>query len=65
MTGQFRMIDLAPGQRTMTVRAADIERIEEPDPHPDLSWLEPDANPANAEANADPIRRLRRSPGHW
>ena len=48
MTDQFRMIDLAPGQRTMTVRAGDIERIEEPDPHPDLSWLELDANPANA-----------------
>ena len=63
MTGQFRMIDLAPGQRTMTVRAADIERIEEPDPHPDLSWLEPDANPANAEANAERLASYRA--GEW
>ena len=63
MTGQFRMIDLAPGQRTMTVRAADIERIEEPDPHPDLSWLEPDANPANAEFNAARLASYRA--GEW
>ena len=63
MTVQFRMIDLAPGQRTMTVRAADIERIEEPDPHPDLSWLEPDANPANAEANAERLASYRA--GEW
>ena len=63
MTDQFRMIDLAPGQRTMTVRAADIERIEEPDPHPDLSWLEPDANPANAAVNAERLASYRA--GEW
>ena len=63
MTTPFRMIDLAPGQRTMTVRAADIDRIEEPDPHPDLSWLDPDANPANAEANAERLAAYRA--GEW
>ena len=63
MTDQFRMIDLAPGQRMMTVRADDIERIEEPDPHPDLSWLEPDANPADAEANAERLAAWRA--GEW
>ena len=63
MTDQFRMIDLAPGQRMMTVRADDIERIEEPDPHTDLSWLEPDANPADAEANA--VRLAAYRAGEW
>ena len=48
MTDRFRIIDLAPGQRTMTVRAADLERIEELDPHPDLSRLDPDADPAKS-----------------
>ena len=63
MTDRFRMIDLAPGRRAMTVRASDIERIEEHDPHPDLSWLELDANPANAEANAE--RRAAYDAGEW
>ena len=63
MIDQFRMTDLAPGQRTMTVCAADIDRIEEPDPHPDLSWLDPDANPANAEANAERLAAYRA--GEW
>lgn len=63
MTDPFRMIDLAPGRRAMTVRAADIERVEEPDPHPDLSWLEPDANPADAEANAERLAAYRA--GEW
>ena len=63
MTDQFRMIDLTPGRRTMTVRAADLERIEEPDPHPDLSWLDPDANPANAEINAERLAAYRA--GEW
>ena len=63
MTDQFRMTALAPGQRTMTVRAADIDRIEEPDPHPDLSWLDPDANPADAEANAERLAAYRA--GEW
>ena len=48
MTDRLRM--LAPGRRAMTVRAADLERIEEPDPHPDLSWLDPDVSPAEANA---------------
>ena len=63
MTDPVRMIDLAPGQRAMTVRAADIERVEEFDPHPDLSWLEPDANPAAAEANAERLTAYRA--GGW
>ena len=63
MTDPFRMIDLAPGRRVMTVHAADIERVEEPDPHPDLSWLEPDANPADAEANAERLAAYRA--GEW
>ena len=63
MTDPARMIDLAPGQRAMTVRAADIERVEELDPHPDLSWLEPDANPAAAEANAERLAAYRA--GGW
>ena len=63
MTDPARMIDLAPGQRAMTVRAADIERVEELDPHPDLSWLEPDANPADAEANAGRLAAYRA--GEW
>lgn len=63
MTDQFRMLDRVPGQRTMTVRAGDLERIEEPDPHPDLSWLEPDANPAAAEANAARLAAYRA--GEW
>ena len=63
MTDQFRMLDRVPGQRTMTVRAGDIERIEEPDPHPDLSWLEPDANPADAKANAARLAAYRA--GEW
>ena len=63
MTDPFRMIDLAPGRRAMTVRAADIERVEEPDPHPDLSWLEPDANPADAEASAERLAAYRA--GEW
>ena len=63
MIDPFRMIDLAPGQRTMTVCAADIQRIEEPDPYPDLSWLDPDANPANAKANAERLAAYRA--GEW
>ena len=63
MTDQFRMTDLAPGQRTMTVRAADIDRIEELDPYPDLSWLDPDANPADAGANAERLAAYRA--GEW
>ena len=63
MTDQFRMLDHAPGRRTMTVRAADLERIVEDDPYPDLSWLEPDANPANAEANAERLAACRE--GEW
>ncbi len=63
MTDQFRMLDHAPGQRTMTVRAADLERIVEDDPYPDLSWLEPDANPANAEANAERLTAYHE--GEW
>ena len=63
MIDPFHMIDLAPGQRTMTACAADIQRIEEPDPYPDLSWLDPDANPANAEVNAERLAAYR--VGEW
>ena len=63
MTDQFRMTDRVPGQRMMTVRAGDLERIEELDLYPDLSWLEPDANPADAEANAARLAAYR--VGEW
>jgi hypothetical protein len=44
----YRMLDRVPGQRLMTVRACDFERIEEYDPDPDMSYLDPDANPEYA-----------------
>src|SRR3546814_15234459 len=53
MTTDYRMLDRVPGQRLMTVRAGDIERIEEYDPDPDLSYLDPDDTPEYAAQNAD------------
>ena len=63
MTTPFRMLDRAPGLQTMTVRADDIERVVEHDPHPDLSWLDPDADPGRAEANAERLAAYRA--GEW
>ena len=45
MTKDYRMVDRAPGQALMTVRASAIERIVCFDPDPDLSYLDPDADP--------------------
>jgi hypothetical protein len=45
MTINYRMLDRVPGLRLRTVRACDIERIEEYDPDPDLSYPNPDAGP--------------------
>ncbi|MFQ5757935.1 MAG: hypothetical protein ACE5H7_17820 [Acidiferrobacterales bacterium] len=38
MTTNYRMLDRTSGQRFLTVRASDIERIEEYDSDPDLSY---------------------------
>jgi len=53
MTTDYRILDRVPGQRLMTVRACDIERIEEYDSDPDLSYLDPDADPDYAAQNAE------------
>lgn len=63
MITNYRMLDRAPGQRLMTVRAGDIERIEEYDPDPDLSYLDPDANPEYAAQNAERLAGYRA--GSW
>src|SRR3546814_11488493 len=64
MTTDYRMLDRVPGQRLMTVRVCDIERIAEYDPDPDLSYPDPDANPAYAAQNADPLAADPPGAGH-
>src|SRR3546814_963281 len=63
MTMDYRMLARVPGQRLMTVRACDFERIEEYDPDPDMSYLDPDANPEYAAQNAE--RRAAYRAGAW
>src|SRR3546814_6709508 len=63
MTTDYRMLDRVPGQRLMTVRVCDIERIDEYDPDPDLSYLDPDANPEYAAQNAERLAAYRA--GAW
>jgi hypothetical protein len=53
MTKDYRMVDRTPGQALMTVRASAIERIVCFDPDPDLSYLDPDADPDYAAENAE------------
>src|SRR3546814_12238190 len=64
MITNYRMLDRAPGQRLMTVCARDIERIEEYDPDPDLSYLEPDASPEYAAQNAERLAAYRAGAWH-
>src|SRR3546814_15383452 len=64
MTTDYRMLDRVPGQRLMTVRVCDIERIDEYDPDPDLSSLDPDANSEYAAQNADRLAAYREGAGH-
>lgn len=63
MTTDYRMLDRVPGQRLMTVRACDTERIEEYDSDPDLSYLDPDADPDYAVQNAERLAAYRA--GAW
>lgn len=63
MTKDYRMLDRRPGQRLMSLRADDIARVEEPDPDPDLSYLDPDANPDYAQANAERLSAYHA--GRW
>lgn len=63
MTRDYRMLDRRPSQRLMSVCTRDIECVEESDPHPDLSYLDPDANPDHAEANAERLAAYRS--GQW
>src|SRR3546814_16779011 len=58
------MLDRVPGQRLMTVRVCDIERIDEYDPDPDLSYLDPDANPEYAAQNAERLAAYRAGAWH-
>lgn len=64
MTTNYRMLDRAPGQRLMTVCASDIERIEEFDRDPDLSYLDPDADPDYAAQNAERLAAYRAGAWH-
>src|SRR3546814_8845300 len=64
MTTDYRMLDRVPGQRLMNVRVCDIERIDEYDPNPDLSYLDPDANPAYAAQNAERLAAYRAGAWH-
>jgi len=64
MITHYRMLDRVPGQRLMTVRACDIERIEEYDSDPDLSYLDPDANPDCAAQNAERLAAYRAGAWH-
>lgn len=64
MTTNYRMLDRVPGQRLMTVRACDIERIEEYDSDPDLSYLDPDADPDDAARNAERLAAYRAGAWH-
>ena len=65
MNSRFRMRDRRPGQEMMTVRASDIRRIAEYDQHPDLSYLEPDADPVHAAANAERLQAYGRGEWHF
>lgn len=64
MITNYRMLDRAPGQHLMTVRARDIERIEEYDPDPDLSYLDPGARPEYAAQNAERLAAYRAGAWH-
>lgn len=64
MTTDYRMLDRVPSQRLMTVRACDIERIEEYDSDPDLSYLDPDADPDYAAQNAERLAAYRAGAWH-
>jgi hypothetical protein len=57
------MLDRLPGQRLMALRACDIERIEQYDSDPDLSYLDPDADPDCAAQNAERLAAYRA--GMW
>jgi hypothetical protein len=63
MTQDYRMLDRAPGQVLMTVRADAIERVVCHDPDPDLSYLDPDADPDHAVENAERLAAYRA--GDW
>ena len=63
MTKDYRMVDRAPGQALMTVRASTIERVVCFDPDPDLSYLDPDADPDYAAENAERLAAYRA--GDW
>ena len=56
METKYRMLDPALGQRLMTVHARDIERIEEYDPDPDLSYLDRDADSDSKANNAESVQ---------
>jgi hypothetical protein len=64
MITNYRMLDREPGQRLMTVRTHDIKRIEEYDPDPDLSYLDPDASPEYAAQNAERLAAYRAGAWH-
>lgn len=64
MAPNYRMLDRVPGQPLLTVRASDIERIEDCDPDPDLSYLDPDANPDYAAQNAERLAAYRAGAWH-
>lgn len=64
MTTDYRMLDRVPGQRLMTVRACEIERIEEYDSDPDLSYLDPDAHTDYAVQNAERVAAYRAGAWH-
>ena len=64
MITDYRMLDRVPGQRLMTVRACDFARIEEYDPDPDMSYLDPDANPEYAAQNAERLAAYRAGAWH-
>ena len=64
MTTDYRMLDRVPGQRLTTVHAGDIERIEEYDSDPDLSYLDPDADPDCAAQNAARLAAYRAAAWH-
>lgn len=64
MTNNYRMLDRVPGQHLMIVRASDIERIEEYDSDPDLSYLDPDADPDYAAQNAERLAAYRAGAWH-
>lgn len=64
MTTDYRMLDRVPGQRLVTVRACEIERIEEYDSDPDLSYLDPDADTDYAAQNAERLAAYRAGAWH-